>query len=117
MRSACRSVSEPATRSARSSARRLRELGTAGGWKLYAELGNSAYNSIVLGSAPTWFLYHRNMTREDILNVLAANRERLDELAVHELALFGSHARNDGFWSGGRPRPPRTRRRAATCSV
>ena len=35
------------------------------------------------------------MTREEILNVLAANRGRLDELAVHELALFGSHARNE----------------------
>ena len=35
------------------------------------------------------------MTREEILNVLATNRERLSQLAVHELALFGSHARNE----------------------
>jgi predicted nucleotidyltransferase len=35
------------------------------------------------------------MTREEILDVLATHRQRLSELAVHELALFGSHARNE----------------------
>jgi uncharacterized protein len=35
------------------------------------------------------------MTREEILGVLAAHRERLSDLAVHELSLFGSHARNE----------------------
>jgi predicted nucleotidyltransferase len=35
------------------------------------------------------------MTREEIVDILAGHRERLSELAVHELALFGSHARNE----------------------
>jgi len=35
------------------------------------------------------------MTREEILTKLAAQRNRLAELSVRELALFGSYARNE----------------------
>jgi len=35
------------------------------------------------------------MTRDDILRLLAENRDRLNELKVKRLALFGSVARGD----------------------
>jgi hypothetical protein len=35
------------------------------------------------------------MTRDEILAAVAAERDRLHELTVRELALFGSYARNE----------------------
>ena len=35
------------------------------------------------------------MGRDDILRMIAANQQRLRELGVRELALFGSYARGD----------------------
>jgi uncharacterized protein len=40
-------------------------------------------------------LYDLSMTREEILAIVAANRQRLEDLHVRELALFGSAARDE----------------------
>jgi predicted nucleotidyltransferase len=39
--------------------------------------------------------YHRHVTREEILSMLAARKAQLDRFSVSELSLFGSHARNE----------------------